>query len=207
MKKIKFFATVICCLTIIYSVARRNNDNVLSPFALQRKQVQIYLNPPDTSDRVRNIIETTKSEPVTKVPEVNEQIPQKTINNCIDILNKSNMVYATYIGRGGMLTKETWAFNIILNSKNKIEIFRTLLETGSNAGKSYSVCGLYLTSANEFVAAKTVYLDKIFEIQTMIGCVGYLVSNHEFLTVVKSEYITRVMVLKKVNLKYSKYPQ
>ncbi|MFH1319202.1 MAG: hypothetical protein ABII90_00925 [Bacteroidota bacterium] len=200
MKKLEFSATILCCLIIIYGMARCNNDK--EPSALQEKQVQLNLNPTDTSDKVRNIIETAKSAPVAKVSEVNEQIPQKIIDDCIDILQKSNMVYATFVGRGGLLTKETWAFNIILSSKNRIGIFRTLLETGSNAGKSYAVCGLYLTSANEFVAAKTKYIEKVFEIHTMIGCVGYPASNQEFLTVVESGYITRVMVLKKVNLKY-----
>ncbi len=207
MKKFKFFTTILCLLSFIYGVSGHNNDKRLFAIKLYEKSKLINLIPPDTSDRIQNIIEATKTEPPTKVPEINEQISQKIIDNCVDILNKSKMVYATYVGRGGILTKETWAFNIILKSKNRVDIFRTLLEKGSNAGKSYSVCGLYLTSEKEFMVAKANYLDKEFEIQTMIGCVGYPASNKEFITVVELGYITRVMVLKKVNLKYSKDSQ
>ncbi len=207
MKELKIFVTILCYITIICSMARCNNDKEQFQCALIGKKIIKSFVSPDTSDRVHNIIEVTKSEPVTEVPSVNDQISQKDIDDCFEILQKSDQVCATFVGRGGMLTKESWAFNIILNSENRIEIFRKLFETGSNAGRSYALCGLYLTSADEFKTAKTKYLESVFEMQIMIGCVGYPASNSEFLTVLESGYITRVMVLKKVNLKYSKYPQ
>lgn len=207
MKVNRSFVTIFCSLTFMFSVARCNNDNEQFQCALIGKKIINSFVLPDTSDRVHNIIEATKSEPVAEVPSVNDQISQKDIDDCIEILQKSDMVCATFVGRGGILTKETWAFNVILSSENRIEIFKTILETGSNAGRSYALCGLYLASADEYKTAKSKYIETVFELQIIIGCVGYPASNSEFLTVVESGYMTRVMVLKKVNLKYSKYPQ
>jgi len=200
------FAVVLCNFTIIYSAVSCGNKNKKqSSMIFQEKFSTKNINQlEDSSKKVHIIMEATKSAPSVTVPNVEKQIPQKLIEDCIDILKKSDMVYATYVGRAGMLTKETWAFNIILRTKERIEIFKTLLGSESNASKSYALCGLYLASKEEFDSAKTKYLENVFEITVYIGCVGNYINNQEFLTVVELEYLPKVMVLEKVDLKYNK---
>ena len=150
------------------------------------------------------------SEPPLVIPEVKD-ISDTIITRAIEILENSEEILASCIGRGCVCPKENWAFNIILRSKRRIEIFNRLLENENPVCKSYGICGLSIVSENDFKKGRIKYLQlpSALEVSVSVGCiVGYRFSPEEFLKCVELGYLRRVMVLKNknVSLKYSKYP-
>ncbi|MBI4645554.1 MAG: hypothetical protein HY738_02905 [Bacteroidia bacterium] len=147
----------------------------------------------------------SESEEPFAAPEIDIKISDTTVKAAITLLKEASGVDAIYVGRGGIVTKENWAFNIILRYKERIQIFNELLEYKNNISKSYAICGLFIISKEDISSAKTKYLQNEFELNVQIGCVGNYITNREFLTTVELGYLPKIMVLKNVKSKYSKY--
>lgn len=159
----------------------------------------------EVAKNVAIIKELTSKEPPSVIPSINQEIPAKTLEVAVDILKKTDLVYSTHVGRGGVIPKENWAFNIVLRSRNRVEIFKELLEIENKATRSYAICGLFMVSRENFDYGKAKYLQNEFEVTIYIGCVGYRLSNKEFLSLVETGNLSKIMILRKVSLRYRKY--
>lgn len=139
------------------------------------------------------------------MPTINQQLSEEVINDAVEILNKATQVNASYVGYGGIITKENWAFNIILRAETRTEIFKNLLECQNTVARAYAICGLFILSKNDFNSAKAKYLQDSFEVTVYIGCRGERLSNKDFLTSLELGYLPKAMVLEKVGQEYKKY--
>lgn len=72
----------------------------------------------------------------------------------------------------GVISVGDYAFALLYKSDNALEYFKKMEEEGTNAGKLYALCGLYLLDKPYYDMVVEKYRDSEEVIATMSGCIG-----------------------------------